>query len=160
MTTATANNSNDQTRLDSEADPNYRIDVSNLDTRVLWRISLIAFCHHWRMALAACAAILAGCFQLFVPQFIGQAVDQAQGLLAGAIDNDTRDAARDALFHTALMLMSAAVLRGLCTMVQNYQGEAVGQLIGYRLRLDYYRKLQTLSFCPLDTLDPRDLKAV
>ena len=157
MTTATANNSNDQTRLDSEADPNYRIDVSNLDTRVLWRISLIAFCHHWRMALAACAAILAGCFQLFVPQFIGQAVDQAQGLLAGAIDNDTRDAARDALFHTALMLMSAAVLRGLCTMVQNYQGEAVGQLIGYRLRLDYYRKLQTLSFSWHDRVHSGDL---
>ncbi|MFP6741279.1 MAG: ABC transporter ATP-binding protein, partial [Alphaproteobacteria bacterium] len=122
MTTATANNSNDQTRLDSEADPNYRIDVSNLNTRVLWRISLIAFRHHWRMALAACAAILAGCFQLFVPQFIGQAVDQAQGLLAGAVDIASRDAARDALFNTALMLMSASVLRGLCTMVQNYQG--------------------------------------
>ncbi len=157
VTTATTNNSNEQTSLDSEADPNYRIDVSNLDTRVLWRISLIAFSHHWRMALAACAAILAGCFQLFVPQYIGQAVDQAQGLLVGAIDGDARDAARDALFHTALMLLGASILRGLCTMVQNYQGEAVGQLIGYRLRLDYYRKLQTLSFSWHDRVHSGDL---
>ena len=54
--------------------------------------------------------------------------------------------ASSALLHTALLLMSASVLRGLCTMVQNYQGEAVGHMIGYHLRLHYYRKLQTLSF--------------
>ena len=157
MTTATTNSPRGQTPLDSEADPNYRIDVSNLDSRVLWRISLIAFSHHCRMALAACATILAGCFQLYVPQYVGQAVDQAQSLLTGAVDGDAMDAARSALFHTAMMLLSASVLRGLCTMVQNYQGEAVGQLIGYHLRLDYYRKLQTLSFSWHDRVHSGDL---
>ncbi len=157
MTTTTTSGTNGQPRLDSKVDPNYRIDVSNVDTRVLWRITAIAFSHHWRMALAICAAILAGIFQLFVPQFVGQAVDQVQGLLAGAVDGDARETARDALFRTASLLMGASVLRGLFTMVQNYQGEAVGQLIGYRLRLDYYRKLQTLSFSWHDRVHSGDL---
>ena len=157
MTTNTASSTSGQPRLDSEVDPNYRIDVSNLDTRVLWRITAIAFSHHWRMALAICATILAGTFQLFVPQYVGQAVDQVQGLLAGAADGDAREAARDALLHTALLLMGASVLRGLFTMVQNYQGEAVGQIIGYHLRLDYYRKLQTLSYSWHDRVHSGDL---
>ena len=159
-TTATTSSTSGQPRLDSEADPNYRIDVSNLDTRVLWRITAIAFSHRWRMALGIGATILAATFQLFVPQYVGQAVDQVQGLLAGAVageSGDAREAARDALFHTAVLLMGASVLRGLFTMVQNYQGEAVGQLIGYHLRLDYYRKLQTLSYSWHDRVHSGDL---
>jgi ATP-binding cassette subfamily B protein len=118
------------------------------------------------MALAICAAVLAGTFQLFVPQYVGQAVDQVQGLLAGAVDGDAGETARGALLHTALLLMGlhtalllmgASVLRGLFTMVQNYQGEAVGQMIGYHLRLDYYRKLQTLSFSWHDRVHSGDL---
>ncbi|MED6309511.1 MAG: ABC transporter ATP-binding protein [Pseudomonadota bacterium] len=65
--------------------------------------------------------------------------------------------AEDALLSTALLLLGAAVGRGLFTMMQNYQGEAVGQLIGYRLRLDYYRKLQQLSFSWHDRVHSGDL---
>ena len=155
--TATAPSESHDPHLDREAQPTYRIDVSNLDTRVLWRISEIAFRHRWRMALAICAAILAGIFQLFVPQFVGQAVDQAQGLLAGTAGEGDDDAARQVLMQTAFLLMGASVLRGLFTMVQNYQGEAVGQLIGYRMRLDYYRKLQTLSISWHDRVHSGDL---
>ena len=43
--------------------------------------------------------------------------------------------AESALFMTAMLLLLASVLRGLATMMQNYQGEAVGQIIGYQLRL-------------------------
>ena len=38
------------------------------------------------------------------------------------------------------------MLRGLFTMWQNYEGEAVGQRIAYDLRMAYYAKLQRLSF--------------
>ena len=79
MTTATAENTSPQSRSDSEADPSYRIEVSSLDTRGLLRLTGIAFRHRWRMAIAICATVLAGTFQLFVPQFVGRAVDQAQG---------------------------------------------------------------------------------
>jgi ATP-binding cassette subfamily B protein len=157
VTTATASSTSGQPRLDSNIDPNYRIEVSNLDTRVLWRITAIAFGHRWRMSLGIGATILAAIFQLFVPQYVGQAVDQVQGLLAVAADGDAREAARDALLLTAALLMGVSVMRGLFTMVQNYQGEAVGQLIGYHLRLDYYRKLQTLSFSWHDQVHSGDL---
>ena len=70
--------------LDSEADSRYRIDVSRVEPRVLRRITAMAFRHPLRMAVAMVAAVLAGTFQLFVPQFLGRAVDQAQGLLRGA----------------------------------------------------------------------------
>ena len=157
MATTTAMNASPPPALDSEADPSYRIDVSKFDARVLWRITVIAFSHRWRMTIAICATILAATFQLFVPQFVGQAVDQAQGLLAGAPGGDGQDAARRALMHTALLLMGASVMRGVFTMLQNYQGEAVGQSIGYRLRLAYYRKLQTLSFSWHDRVHSGDL---
>ena len=79
MTTATTSSTSHHPNLDSEADPSYRIDVSNLDTRVLRRITALAFGYHWRIWTAIGAALLAATFQLFVPQYIGQAVDQAQG---------------------------------------------------------------------------------
>jgi len=145
-------------RADSEVDANYSIDVSRVDTQVLLRITAMAFRHRWRMALAIAATIAAAGFQLLVPQYLGRAVDQAQGLLAGtATDAVGRAAAEQALATTALLLLGAAVARGVCTMMQSYQGEAVGQLIGYRLRLDYYAKLQRLSFSWHDRVHTGDL---
>ena len=144
-------------RLDTQTDARYRTDVSNLDTRVLMRITAMAFRYPGRMALAMTATVLAGLFMLFVPQFLGEAVDQANSLLAGADDTSSRDLAKAALFQTAMLLLGASVMRGLCTMMQNYQGEAVGQLIGYDLRLAYYRKLQSLSFSWHDRVHSGDL---
>ena len=144
-------------RLDVEADATYRTDVSNLDTRVLWRITAMAFRYRWRMALAMVATVLAACFMLFVPQFLGDAVDEAHGLLAGAVTGGDKAAAQAALLQTALLLLGASVARGFCTMMQNYQGEAVGQLIGYDLRLAYYRKLQSLSLSWHDRVHSGDL---
>jgi len=42
-------------------------------------------------------------------------------------------------------------------MMQNYQGEAVGQIIGYDLRMAYYRKLQELSLSWHDRVHSGDL---
>jgi len=71
-----------------------------------------------------------------VPQFLGRTVDQAQGILTGAaMGAVNQNLAESALFMTAMLLLLASVLRGLATMMQNYQGEAVGQIIGYELRL-------------------------
>ncbi|MHC4710283.1 MAG: ABC transporter transmembrane domain-containing protein, partial [Planctomycetota bacterium] len=144
-------------RLDTQADSNYRIEVSKVDPRVLRRITAMAFRYRGRMALAIGATILAAVFQLFVPQYLGQAVDQARGLLIGAVAGSERAAAEAALLGTAALLLGASILRGLCTMMQNYQGESVGQLIGYDLRLAYYRKLQKLSFSWHDRVHSGDL---
>ena len=124
------------------------------DTGVLLRITRMAFAHPWRLALGMGATVLAALAQLIVPQLIGEAVDHAQGLL-GAVGDDAE--ARAALVRAASLILAVSVFRGLCTMMQNYQGEAVGQLIGYRMRLDLYAKVQTLSFSYHDRVHTGDL---
>ncbi|HKK30533.1 MAG TPA: ABC transporter ATP-binding protein, partial [Alphaproteobacteria bacterium] len=136
-------------------DAEYDIDVSKMDASVLWRITKMAFRYRGRMALAIAATLLAAGFQLFVPQFLGQAIDQAHGLLLQT--GDERAAAEAALWTTALFLLGAAALRGVFTMLQNYIGESVGQRIGYHLRLDFYQKLQQLSLSWHDRAHTGDL---
>ena len=145
-------------KSDDTVNIDYRVEVSKLDTAVLYRITAIAFRHRVRMTIAIGSTIVASVFQLCIPQYLGQAVDQAQGLLSGATAGILERAeTEDALFTTAILLLVAAVGRGLFTMMQSYQGEAVGQLIAYNLRLDYYRKLQKLSFSWHDRVHSGDL---
>ena len=152
----TSSPSSDNT--DNNNNANYRIEVSKLDAGVLHRITAIAFRHRWRMTIAISATIIASIFQLYIPQYLGQAVDQAQGLLSSAaVEIGIHAETEEALFTTAMLLLTAAVGRGLFTMMQNYQGEAIGQLIAYHLRLDYYRKLQQLSFSWHDRVHSGDL---
>ncbi len=100
--------------------------------------------YRWRFAVAVPAAIVAALFQVLIPRFLGRSVDEAQGLLAGA--EATVSEAQAALWGTAALLLVVAILRGLFTMLHNYQGEAIGQCIAYELRLAYYDKLQRLGF--------------
>lgn len=147
-----------QKRLDNTVDAGESAGRSRLNTSVLTRITKMAFRHRLRMAVAIVATIAAAVFQLFVPQFLGRAVDQAQGLLtASATSAVEQNIAEAALLTTALLLLGASVLRGLATMMQNYQGEAVGQILGYELRLAYYQKLQILSFSWRDRVHSGDL---
>ena len=155
MTATTASKS--QAREDRNSDGTYRIAVSKIDLNVLWRITAMSLRHPGRMALAVGATVLAGIFQLYVPQYLGRAVDQARGLLDGGVTAAGQAAAEEALMATALLLIGASLLRGLFTMMQNYQGEAVGQLIGYDMRLAYYRQLQRLSFSWHDKIHSGDL---
>ena len=112
-------------RVDDEVSGDYKIDVSKLDASVLVRITRMAFRHRLRMFVAIVATLLcAASAQLLVPQYLGQAVDQAKGLLFGAAEGAVeRSIAEEALLTTALLLLAAAIMRGLCTMMQNYQGK-------------------------------------
>ncbi len=121
----------------------------------LLRIARMAFGYRWRMLSAVAAVITAAIFQLLIPQFLGKAVDNAQGMLEGAQGTDAE--AQAALLVAAALLLGAAVLRGLFTMVHNYEGEAIGHSIGYELRLAYYAKLQQLSFSFHDSVHTGDL---
>ena len=153
--------SHGQGPLDILADSGESAGRSKLNTHVLARITRMAFRHRGRMAIALVATVLAAVFQLFVPRFLGQAVDQANSLLREASGGDAVaiETAESALMQTALLLLGAAVLRGGFTMLQNYQGEAVGQIIGYELRLAFYRQLQRLSFSWRDKVHSGDLIA-
>ena len=114
------------------------------DFRVLWRIVRIALRNRVRVALAIAATLCATAFQLMIPRFLGNAVDGALGLLGEA--SVSPEAARDALFVAAMLLLGASVLRGGFTLIQNYAGESIGHLLAYDLRLQFYDKLQHLSF--------------
>jgi ATP-binding cassette subfamily B protein len=105
----------------------------------------MAFRYPWRFSAAIASTVLAAGFQLFVPQFLGRAVDHAQDLLTATAGEPARIAAEQALLTTALLLVGTSLARGVFTMLLNYHGETLGHLVAYELRLAYYRKLQKLS---------------
>jgi ATP-binding cassette subfamily B protein len=119
------------------------------------RILRMSAHYRWRLGIGVIATVIAANFQLLIPRYLGAAVDHAQSLLAAT--GATPDAARDALGWAALMLLGAGMLRGVFTMIHNYQGEAIGQSIGYELRLAYFEKLQRMSFAYHDRVHSGDL---
>src|SRR3990172_6878192 len=122
---------------------------------VLWRIAKLAFHYPWRVALATLFSLVTATLSLLVPQFIGQAVDQAHTLLAaGAL---RADEARAALWWTASLIFGVTFLRGVFQMMQGYQGEVVGQRVAYELRLAFFEKLQRLPFSYHDRVHSGDL---
>lgn len=110
---------------------------------VIGRVTRMAFHYPWRMAAAIGALVVAVVFQLYIPRYLGAAVDNAYGMMRGT---GTMADARQALLVTGALLFGASVLRGLFTMLHNYLGEAVGQHIGYELRVAIYDKIQRLDF--------------
>jgi hypothetical protein len=114
------------------------------DFQILWRIVRIAMRNRVRLAIAVAATLGGAAFQLLIPQLLGDAVDSALGLLDAA--SASPEAAREALFLAAILLLGASVLRGLFTLVHNYAGESIGHHLAYDLRLAFYDKLQQLSF--------------
>ncbi len=119
----------------------------------LWRIMALTWRHPWMVIVTIASTIIASGLQLWIPRLLGQAVDQASGLLDG-------QAAQQALWTTALTLFVVSVGRGLFTMSQNYYGEAVGHHTAYELRLAVYDKIQRLSFSYHDKVHTGDLITV
>ena len=121
---------------------------------VLGRIMKMTFAYPWQCAIAIVSTIIACIFQLAIPRLLGNAVDQAQGILSKGTNGGTAEAA---LWTIGITLLVASVMRGVFTLFQNYFGEAVGHRVGYELRLQYYKKLQELSFSFHDHVHTGDL---
>ena len=117
----------------------------------LWRITRLNLRHPWQVTIAIVAAFVAATLQLMIPRLLGQAVDQAQGL------GTAGEAATQALWTTALLLLGVSIARGLFTLLQNYFSESVGHHAAYELRLATYEKLQQLSFSFHDRVHSGDL---
>ena len=130
---------------------------------VFMRITRMALQYKLRLFFGLVAIFLASGFQLAIPILIGSAVDVAQSLegaetvienasVSSAVDSITgvfgegSNPAKTGLIVIAVLLFVASIGRGVSAMFQNYIGEAVGQSIGYELRMLYYEKLQRLSF--------------
>lgn len=137
-----------------DAEP--RVDVKAMP-RVLQRIVGLALRHPWHMAGASLASLGAALAGIFLPRLFGQAVDQAQRLLASG--PEMAEAAKAALWTTALLVIAASTVRGLLTMTAGYIGEKVSQKVGLELRLRFFQHLQRLSFGFHDKIHSGDLVA-
>jgi ATP-binding cassette, subfamily B, multidrug efflux pump len=141
--------------LDDTSRADQFAEGSKLEVGILLRIARMGLAHRWRMAIAVFATIAAAIFQLFIPRYVGQAVDQAQGLLG--LGDASASAAQEALWTAGMMILFFSVLRGIFTMLQNYHGEGIGHCIGYELRLSFYEQVQRLSFSFHDKVHTGDL---
>jgi len=117
----------------------------------LVRITRLNLRHPWQVSVCLLATLVAAGLQLWIPRLLGQAVDEARGVVtAGA-------AGEAALWTTAMVLLVVAILRGLFTLVQNYYSESVGHAAAYELRLAAYEKVQRLSYSFHDSVHSGDL---
>lgn len=117
----------------------------------MWRVMRLGFDTPWQVAFALVSTLLAAVFQLLIPQLLGRAVDQTQGMAGGSAE------AQQALLVTAILVLVVSILRGLFATFQNYYSEAVGHHTGLKLRLAFYDKIQHLSFGFHDSVHSGDL---
>ncbi|HSZ52367.1 MAG TPA: ABC transporter ATP-binding protein [Caulobacteraceae bacterium] len=124
------------------------VDVKAMP-RVLRRIVGKAFEQApWRVALAFFTSLGAALAGLTLPRLLGHAVQIVQRDLAGS---------RDALMMTALLTIAATAARGAFTAITNYNAEWVSQKVAYAYRLEFFQKLQRLSFGFHDKIHSGDL---
>jgi ATP-binding cassette subfamily B protein len=120
---------------DSVASPAVKSAIHGTDTLVpsldgdyqrgvnaLWRVLRMALRYRVRFPAAVLAVIAAGVFQLLIPRYLGNAIDQALGLLSGAqaAGGATATQAQAALVTSALLVLGIAVMRGVFTLAHNY----------------------------------------
>jgi ATP-binding cassette subfamily B protein len=107
-----------------------------------------------RVSLAVGASLGAAISSLTLPSLLGRAVDLARRLGMAHLDPHR---IRHDLLITAVLVVAATTVRGLFTMVANYQAEWVSQRVAYRYRLDFFQQLQRLSFGFHDKIHSGDL---
>ena len=90
-----------------------------LDLHILSRIIRIVLHYPVRVTIALVTTIMASLFQLFIPRYVGQAVDNAQGLLG--VNTAAANEIEVALWFAALMILGLSIMRGLFASIQNNQ---------------------------------------
>lgn len=118
------------------------------------RVLRMALAHPVRLTIAVVSTVAAAVFQLLLPRYLGDVVDTVNLIL---VDATEPNAAKWQLLQLAGLILGAGMVRGLMMMVHSQQGEVVGQSIGYRLRMDYYDKVQRLSYGFHDRVHTGDL---
>jgi ATP-binding cassette subfamily B protein len=123
--------------------------------RVLRRIAGMALVHWPRLLFAACCLLIGRICDLYQPFLLGRAIDQASVVLKQT--HVEAAAANAALLRSGLMIVGVMCASGVLAMVSGYEGEYVSQKVGYKLRLDFFQKLQQLSFGFHDKFHSGDL---
>ena len=103
--------------------------------RVLLRLSRYGLKHGRYLVGALITLAGATVTALFVPRFLGIAIDRA---VESGLESE--------LLVLAGAIVAVSVLRGIFGYGQNYLAEAVAEKAAYDLRNDFFRKLQGLSF--------------
>ena len=126
-----------------------------LDFDILARIVKIALHYPVRVAIAVSATVLSSMFQLFIPRYVGKAVDHAQGLLgrSGATPGEIEAA----LLIAGMMIIGLSFLRGSFAVIQNYFGESVDHCLAAELRNRFYHRVQQLDLSFHDHAHTGDL---
>ena len=107
---------------------------------VIFRIIGIALGHKWRLASAYAAMIGATVAYLYLPRFLGQAIDEvALALDGGGVSSST-------ILRVVLVIFGLGVIRGVLSFFQTYQGEALSQYVAFDIRNSFYNHVQHMSF--------------
>ena len=69
-----------------------------------------------------------------IPGLLGKAVDQSVKVF------ESSQAGVEQLYWTALLLFLVSAIRGLSSFTHTFIGEAIGQNIGYLLRIKYFER--------------------
>ena len=102
------------------------------------RIYGMIFRFHWRRVLLGYGTVIgAALFALVIPRVLGRGVDQVL---------TSEDKELSVLVWFAVALVLAGLARGFFSFGQTYFAESISQLVAYRLRNDYFDRLQHLSF--------------
>ncbi|AWT59987.1 MAG: putative ABC transporter ATP-binding protein [Candidatus Moanabacter tarae] len=88
---------------------------------------------------------------MFLPKYIGSAVDELAGILQapGGLSSN--------LTPIALIIMALYIVRGLLSYLQMYFGDALAQFVAYKIRNEFYDHVQYLSFGCHDRLHTGNL---
>ena len=125
--------------------------ISSSFPQLILRITLLSLAHKLHLAVAVTAVICGAFFQLMIPGLLGKAVDQSVKVF------ESSQAGVEELYWTALLLFLVSAIRGLFAFTHTFVGEAIGQNIGYLLRIKYFEQLQKLSFSYHDRVHTGDL---
>ncbi len=139
----------------SVSHPSSKLSPSKEGLTVLWRIARMALRHRMALFIGLLAIIGSSMFQLFIPLQIGSGVDTVEKIF---IDGGaSQDALERELIVIAATLLALATMRGLFTFLHLYISEYIAQNLGYALRMEYYEKLQRLSFAYHDRVHTGEL---
>jgi ATP-binding cassette subfamily B protein len=92
---------------------------------------------------------------MLIPRLVGQGVDQAFTLF----QEGTHSAAevQSLLLTSALLIIGVSALRGTFGFLQMYTGESLAQRVVARLRMEFFDRLQSLSFSFYDSVHTGNL---
>jgi ATP-binding cassette subfamily B protein len=121
-----------------------------------------------QVTLAIVCSLGSAVASLAVPKLFGHAVDQIAALLRAlnharaihlpaAQQSLLAQQSEHALWLSAALVIGVMIVQGLLTGLSGFQAEWVSQKVAYRLRLDYFRQLQRLSFGFHDKIHSGDL---